>query len=1182
MEKPQTPPSAYCPACGARLRFKARFCGRCGQAVDHAAQTAQTAQTAGPPETPETPETLETPAATPAPGPPPPPAVFKMFGHRPDRSLRELFFDTGVALTEENRFEEAAAAFQQAQGEDGDTPTDAEVRIYLAAALQRTGASGKALRAYLTFLLEAPEHCELVLPTAHGLLTAETASEAGEWMAAAWFENARALPLSELAHMRILLFAGRVALFLANYDRALALFTEAVALAPQNAPEEGLALITSAALPPALAGESPDGDACFLLARLYRLFGEQTEALAWTDKALDRGLSGDQRYPLAPLERLKGELLLAAGRGADAARWLYRAGAGYTWRGEYETAAELLSMAHAQDPADPLICWQWTDALRMLSAEAREKDRKRDYLKQSLRVWERITRRQLPDAANSWPYTTRALLNELRADLETAADWPLWWEALAYLERALLLNDGDAYTWAYLGRFNRLLLLEANSLQATAKAFELAPDNLLVLEERMSILADTGRFSEAETCMQAYEALSPDSEWLKGVRAFILLQTGQYAAAKKVLDELISLAPDGLWYRELRMIAHLMLQAPRLAEHDGSAILADTRSRDAANRNMAALAQYYLALIRGDAGLLDKAAQRFEALGSHPVDARVANRNLGFCSLARGDLGRGERLLRASIGEAANLRELNEIRDLDFAILRKFASEPPRAEKINRLLADLEALIPDRAQALAEPRPPLAELADALAALKNRGEPGSWPWIAAHAGQARLLGEEANWRDAGTAYRQLLEHPERFPEARHGLEKALMGDTTLYWALRDSLSDAEASGSGDGGAQDPASVIRRSLAGYLGRAFQLSADAGQSHNMLPAVTPVAVEISEALLPQGTSENWPLLKTHIPEMRERIRAETGVRVPGVRIRGNAGDLPPDAYIIMLDEVPLVMGSVRPEMRFCPSPAEDLRAAGIDGRGLIEADNPLTGDPGCWIARRWWAQCERNGLSLWAEPLVFVVHHLEALLRENLDNFLGVQAVSNLLQEWEGETDGAGLIQTVLPDEAARFGFARLLRELIKERVPITAWREILETVGRTGTAPARQAETLRALRLRLKSQLPGNRENDRRITVPAEIEDLLSPWIWEQKEAPFLAIPPEETQALLAAVRELADADDRHAVLVIARPPLRPFLRRLVEIEFPHMMVATREELMPQAHLAVEAVAGQQEGGEVNV
>ena len=82
---------------------------------------------------------------------------------------------------------------------------------------------------------------------------------------------------------------------------------------------------------------------------------------------------------------------------------------------------------------------------------------------------------------------------------------------------------------------------------------------------------------------------------------------------------------------------------------------------------------------------------------------------------------------------------------------------------------------------------------------------------------------------------------------------------------------------------------------------------------------------------------------------------------------------------------------------------------------------------------------------------------------------------------------------LPNMAARLGFARLLRALVRERVPVTRLAEILQAGANGGLDdPARFAEMLRAARLKLSEQLPGS-QGEKNLPVPPEWEERMQDW-----------------------------------------------------------------------------------------
>ena len=75
-------------------------------------------------------------------------------------------------------------------------------------------------------------------------------------------------------------------------------------------------------------------------------------------------------------------------------------------------------------------------------------------------------------------------------------------------------------------------------------------------------------------------------------------------------------------------------------------------------------------------------------------------------------------------------------------------------------------------------------------------------------------------------------------------------------------------------------------------------------DQLLVVTPIAMEVAGDLIPLVEGENGGLnntLQRLIDEMRKRILGNYGVKIPGIRFRGNQADLPNGTYIIMINEI-----------------------------------------------------------------------------------------------------------------------------------------------------------------------------------------------------------------------------------------------------------------------------------------
>ena len=105
--------------------------------------------------------------------------------------LRELYFELGRALLRNNRYADAAQAFEQSLKEDGTSPDRSVVLFNLAVAYEDGNQRDRAFRNYLEVLFVAPFEMENVLPRLHTLLTTELAVAEGEGLENRWEPHGR-------------------------------------------------------------------------------------------------------------------------------------------------------------------------------------------------------------------------------------------------------------------------------------------------------------------------------------------------------------------------------------------------------------------------------------------------------------------------------------------------------------------------------------------------------------------------------------------------------------------------------------------------------------------------------------------------------------------------------------------------------------------------------------------------------------------------------------------------------------------------------------------------------------------------------------------------------------------------------------------------------------------------------
>ncbi len=325
-----------------------------------------------------------------------------------------------------------------------------------------------------------------------------------------------------------------------------------------------------------------------------------------------------------------------------------------------------------------------------------------------------------------------------------------------------------------------------------------------------------------------------------------------------------------------------------------------------------------------------------------------------------------------------------------------------------------------------------------------------------------------------------------------------------------------------------------------------------SSRMYPMVTPVALEVAGDLIPyaeENPDTERPNLLGVLPAMRERILTDMGVKVPGARVRGNESDLTDGTYIIMLDEVPIVSGHVPLEFVFVTTPHERLSELGIE---FDDAVDPATLEPGAWIAREDANQLEGESLDV----VGYIIRHLEAVLRSNLAMFVGRQEIIMMLENVWSEA-----AKRIAEDATLLSRFVRVLKSLVGELVPIGNLEPILEIFLEATSQEWGMDVLMETIRTQpaIIPLLPANQPGTRFLQFERAQERMLRGALRPLGDEYYLALEPEVTQDLLAAVRNEVVGDEPMGILV-EDPTLRRYVRSLVQLEFPRLHVLALSEL----------------------
>lgn len=341
-----------------------------------------------------------------------------------------------------------------------------------------------------------------------------------------------------------------------------------------------------------------------------------------------------------------------------------------------------------------------------------------------------------------------------------------------------------------------------------------------------------------------------------------------------------------------------------------------------------------------------------------------------------------------------------------------------------------------------------------------------------------------------------------------------------------------------------------------------------SELFIPVVTPIVLEVSDALVPYVDSrqDNGKFLFELIPFMRDGLFVEMGVRFPGVRARGNP-NLPPGAYQIQLNEVPVVTGQATIGHVLVNDTVERLKLMNIQG---FEAINPATRQPAAWVPEQYKDTLESAGLTTWDVP-GYIILHLAAVLRRQAREFVGVQETQAMLDQLEKAFPA--IVKEVVPKVVTVLKLTDILGRLVEEEISIRDMRGILQALAEYGQVEADNVMLTEHVRSSLRRYVSHKFARGTGTLVvyllDPQIEEAIRGSIKRTSAGTHLALEPDIAQEIVQAVKNecghLPPSAQRPVILTAM--DIRRYVRKLLEFEFnPPFSVVSFQELSPDLNI----------------
>jgi type III secretion protein V len=333
------------------------------------------------------------------------------------------------------------------------------------------------------------------------------------------------------------------------------------------------------------------------------------------------------------------------------------------------------------------------------------------------------------------------------------------------------------------------------------------------------------------------------------------------------------------------------------------------------------------------------------------------------------------------------------------------------------------------------------------------------------------------------------------------------------------------------------------------------AGAGEPGNEFAPTVPLLMDVAEGLQSSFSAE---ALNDELLKIRRALYFDLGVPFPGINLRFNAR-MQEGSYAILLHEVPVAHGRLRPGSLFVRESQDTLKALGV----AFETDKEfLPKLPTIWVPeslRELLTQAGTNNM----DSTQVLTYHLALVLKKYASDFVGIQETRFLLTSMEERfPDLVKEVQRVMAIQK----IAEILQRLVSEDVSIRNLRTVLEALIDWGQKEKDSVLLTEYVRAALKRHLSHKHSSGQNM-LPAylfapKVEETLRAAIRQTSAGSYLALDPGVSRKLLDNIkRSVGDlgASAQRPVLLTSMD-IRRYVRKMIEQDLYDLPVISYQEL----------------------
>ena len=325
---------------------------------------------------------------------------------------------------------------------------------------------------------------------------------------------------------------------------------------------------------------------------------------------------------------------------------------------------------------------------------------------------------------------------------------------------------------------------------------------------------------------------------------------------------------------------------------------------------------------------------------------------------------------------------------------------------------------------------------------------------------------------------------------------------------------------------------------------------------LLTVEPIEMEFGYSLIPLVDENSGGKLISRIVIFRRQYAQDMGFVIPSIRLH-DGSSLGTNQYIIRIRGEEVARGEVLVDYYLALEPPNP--AGQIDG---IEAIEPAYGIPSRWILPENKEMAEIYGYTV-ITPLTVMLTHLSETVKKHAYELLGRTEVMQLVEHLkQTEPD---LVADAIPNVVTYAGLEKILRNLLKEGVPIRDLGLILEAIVDAGPGNRDIDLVTEQVRTRLSRTITRRFCDNgqlRVVTLDAALEKKVLAALTKNEQGVYLALSPDIMQQIMAQLGELRKKFQElsQTPIVLTSQIIRVYLSRMIAQFYPDIYVLSFNEI----------------------